>query len=394
MEEIVIVSAKRTPFGAFGGTLKNFSPTDLGVAASQASIKQAGVDPALVDHVVFGHVIQSTADSIYAPRHIGLKSGVPVNVGALGLNRLCGSGFQAIATSAQMILAGEASLVLAGGTESMSTVPYVVRQARFGYRMGPGEFEDYLTAALVDPYAGAPMAITAENLAVKYNITREQVDAYSFLSQQRCKAAQEKKFFDDELAPIEIKDKKGNVTLFIKDEHPRPETTLETLAKLKPVFKKDGLVTAGGASGITDGAASLIVTSKSRAVKLGLKPLAKVVSWASVGCDPKIMGIGPADASRKALEKAGLKLNDMSLVEVNEAFAAQFLAVEKELGLNREITNVNGGAIAIGHPLAASGARITAHLIYELRRRGQKYALGSACIGGGQGIALIIENLS
>jgi acetyl-CoA acyltransferase 2 len=394
MEEIVIVSAKRTPFGAFGGSLKTLSPTDLGVISSLAAIKQAGVNPAQIDHVVFGNVIQSTADSIYTPRHIGLKCGVPVSVGALGLNRLCGSGFQAVITAAQMIMTGESSLVLAGGTESMSTVPYVVRQARFGYRMGPGEFEDYLTAALTDSYAGIPMAITAENLAEKYKITRADVDEYSYQSQMRCKNAYEKKYFDDELTPVELKDKKGVTTLFSKDEHPRPDTSLEQLSKLKPVFKKDGIVTAGGSSGITDGAASLIVTTKKLALAHGLKPLAKIVSWASVGCDPKIMGIGPAAAIRLSLEKASLKLTDMNLVEVNEAFAAQYLSVEKELGLNREITNVNGGAIAIGHPLAASGARITAHLIYELKRRGQKLAVGSACIGGGQGIALVIENLA
>jgi len=392
MEEIVIVSGKRTPFGAFGGTLKDFSATDLGVAAGNAALKQSGLTPESIDHVVIGNVIQSTADAIYAPRHIGLKCGVPINVPALGLNRLCGSGFQAIVTAAQMIMTGEATAILAGGTESMSTVPYIVRKARFGYRMGPGEFEDYLVAALIDPYAGFPMAITAENLATQYKISRREIDEYSLLSQKRCKEAQEKNLFKDEIASIEVKDKKTTVT-FEKDEHPRPQTTFEGLEKLKPIFKPDGVVTAGGASGIVDGAACVVVTSKSYAEKKGLKPLAKLISWASVGCDPKIMGIGPAPASRKALEKAGKKLSEMSLVEVNEAFAAQYLAVEKELGLNREITNVNGGAIAIGHPLAASGTRISMHLIYELIRRKQKFGLGAACIGGGQGIAVIFEAL-
>ncbi|MDZ4678147.1 MAG: acetyl-CoA C-acetyltransferase [Oligoflexia bacterium] len=390
MDDIVIVSAKRTPFGAFGGTLKNFTATDLGVAASQAAIKQAGVSPNDIDHVVFGNVVQSNVDSIYSPRHIGLRCAIPEHVGALGLNRLCGSGFQAITTAAQMIMTGEATMVLAGGTESMSTVPYIVRNARFGYRMGPGEFEDYLTAALVDLYAGTPMAITAENLATKYGITRLQVDEYSLLSQKRCKAGIEKGVFADELTTVEVPDKKGPIQ-FSKDEHPRPDVTIEALAKLKPVFKKDGIVTAAGSSGIVDGAAAVIVTSAKLAEKKGLKPLARLVSWASVGCDPKIMGIGPAPASRKALEIAGKKLSDMNLIEVNEAFAAQYLAVEKELELNREITNVNGGAIAIGHPLAASGTRLTMHLIYELRRRKQKYGLGSACIGGGQGIAVVLE---
>jgi acetyl-CoA acetyltransferase family protein len=393
MDDIVIVSAKRTPFGAFGGTLKNFTATDLGVAASKAAIKQSGASPDSIDHVVFGNVVQSNTDSIYSPRHIGLKCGIPENVGALGLNRLCGSGFQAITTAAQMIITGEANLILAGGTESMSTIPYIVRNARFGYRMGPGEFEDYLTASLTDPFAGAPMAITAENLAVKYNITRQNVDEYSALTQKRCKAGYEKGVFADELTTVEVPDKKGPIQ-FSKDEHPRPETTAETLAKLKPVFKKDGIVTAGGSSGIVDGAAAVLVTSAKYAQKNNLKPLARLVSWASVGCDPKIMGIGPAPASRKALEKADKKLSDMNLVEINEAFAAQYLAVEKDLELNREITNVNGGAIAIGHPLAASGTRLTMHLIYELKRRKQKFGLGSACIGGGQGIAVVIEAFS
>ncbi len=392
MEEIVIVAGKRTVFGAFGGSFKNLSPTELGVAASMAAISQAGAKVENIDHVVFGNVIQSTADSIYAPRHIGLKCGIPENVPALGLNRLCGSGFQSIITAAQMILTGESTLVLAGGTESMSTIPYIVRGARFGYRMGPGEFEDYMTSALTDAYTGTPMAITAENLAEKFEISRGSVDEYAYQSQQRCKAAQEKNLFEIEITPVEVKDKKGTLKV-TKDEHPRPETTIESLGKLKSIFKKDGVVTAGTASGIVDGAAAVLVCNRSYADKNGLKPLAKLVSWASTGCDPKIMGIGPVSASQKALEKAKLKLSDMNLVEVNEAFAAQYLAVEKNLGLNREITNVNGGAIAIGHPLAASGTRITMHLIYELQRRQQKYALGSACIGGGQGIAVILERL-
>ncbi|MCC6278261.1 MAG: acetyl-CoA C-acetyltransferase [Oligoflexia bacterium] len=390
MEEIVIVAAKRTPFGTFGGTLKSWSSTDLGVAASKAALAQSGLQPIDIDHVIFGNVIQSNVDSIYTPRHIGLKCGIPVPVPALGLNRLCGSGFQAVVTAAQQILAGESTAILAGGTESMSTVPYVVRNARFGYRMGPGEFEDYLTAALVDSYTGTPMAITAENLAVEYKITRNDVDEYSALSQSRCKSAQQAGAFDSEISPVEIKDKKGT-TVFSKDEHPRPETTIESLAKLKPVFKADGIVTAGGASGITDGAAALVVTSAKNAAKKNLKPLARLVSYASSGCEPKMMGIGPAPAARKALEKASMKLKDMQLIEINEAFAAQYLAVERELELDRKITNVNGGAIAIGHPLAASGARITMHLIYELRKRKQKYGLGAACIGGGQGIAVVLE---
>jgi acetyl-CoA acyltransferase 2 len=392
MQEIVIVAAKRTPFGTFGGSLKNFTPTDLAVAAGKPTILQAGISPHDIDHVVMGNVVQSTADTIYSPRHIGLRLGIPVDVPALGLNRLCGSGFQSIATAAQLIMTGESTMVLAGGTESMSTIPYIARGARWGTRLGHGELEDYLTAALTDAYGNIPMAITAENLATQYGIARSQVDEYSLLSQQRCKQAQEKGFFSEELVPIDITDKNGTIR-FEKDEHPRPNTTAEALAKLKPYFKKDGVVTAGGSSGIVDGAATLIVTSAEIARKKGLKPLAKLVSWASVGCDPQIMGIGPVGASKKALEKAGKKLSDMNLIEVNEAFAAQYLAVEKELGLPRDRTNVNGGAIAIGHPLAASGARLTMHLIYELRRRKQKWGLGSACIGGGQGIAVILESL-
>jgi acetyl-CoA C-acetyltransferase/acetyl-CoA acyltransferase 2 len=265
-ENIVIVAAKRTAFGAFGGSLKNFSPTDLAVAASQGAIKQSGVNPEKIDHVIFGHVIQSTADSIYCPRHVALKVGAPVLTPALGVNRLCGSGFQSIANAAQMIMTGESELILAGGTESMSTIPYIVRGARFGYRMGPGEFEDYMTSALTDAYTGTPMAITAENLAEQFQISREEVDKYAYQSQQRCKAAQDKNLFAEEITPIEIKDKKGSVT-FAKDEHPRPDTTLETLTKLKPVFKQNGVVTAGTASGITDGAAAVLVCSQSYAEK-------------------------------------------------------------------------------------------------------------------------------
>jgi len=392
MEEIVIVGAKRTPFGGFGGSFKNTTATDLAVTSSKAALQQAGVSPSDIDHVVFGNVVQSDVTAIYSPRHIGLKSGVPQNVGALGVNRLCGSGFQAVVTAAQMIQVGEAGLVLAGGTENMSLIPYVVRGARWGYRMGPGEFEDYLTAALTDQYAGMPMAITAENLAEKYKITREQCDALALSSQQRAKTAMEKNLFAAEITPVEIADRKGTVQI-TKDEHPKPETTPEILAKLKAVFKKEGVVTAGNASGIVDGAASLIVTSARLAKQKGLKPLARLVSYGSAGCDPKMMGIGPVPATHKALENAKMKLSQMDLVEVNEAFAAQYLSVEKELGLDRNITNVNGGAIALGHPLAASGARILTTLIYELGRRGGKYGLGTACIGGGQGIAVILEKL-
>lgn len=393
METIVIVGAKRTPFGAYGGTLKDVSATDLAVEASKAVFEQSGVKPSDIDHVVFGSVVQSANDAIYLPRHIGLKTGVPTNVGALGLNRLCGTGFEVIAEAARMIHTGEATAVLAGGSEQMSQIPYVLRNARWGYRMGHSQVEDYLTAALTDSYAQAPMAITAENLAMEFKLSREVVDEYAYLSQKRAAEAASKGIFESEIIPLKIETKKDPIQLS-KDEHARPQTTHESLTKLKPVFKKDGVVTAGNASGIVDGAAACIVTSERIAKQKGWKPLAKVVSWASVGCEPKIMGIGPAYAIPKALQKAGLKLADMSLIEVNEAFSAQYLAVEKQLELDRSRTNLNGGAIAIGHPLAASGTRIINHLIYELQRRKEKYAIGSACIGGGQGIAMIIERVS
>jgi acetyl-CoA C-acetyltransferase/acetyl-CoA acyltransferase 2 len=393
MEKIVFVSGKRTPFGAFGGSLKDVSATELGVIAAKATLAQAGLSADKIDHVVFGNVVQSSADAAYLPRHIGLKTGVPVNVGAFAVNRLCGSGFQAWVNAVQMIQTGEATAVLAGGVEQMSLIPYVARKVRFdGMRMGNFELEDMMTSALTDAYAGIPMAITAENLAVKYDITREQSDKFSIQSQARYKAAADKGLFALEMTPVTVETRKGPIVVD-KDEHPKPDATLEKIATMKPIFKKDGIVTAATSSGIVDGAACSLLMSESKAKELGMKPLARVVAYASVGCDPSIMGIGPAGAARKALEKAGMKLEQMDLVEVNEAFAAQFLAVQKELGLNPEKTNVNGGAIAVGHPLGASGTRIMNHLVYELHRRQAKYALGSACIGGGQGIAIIIERI-
>ncbi|UOF00033.1 acetyl-CoA C-acetyltransferase [Bdellovibrio reynosensis] len=393
MENIVFISGKRTPFGAFGGSLKDVSATDLGVVAAKGTLEQAGVSADKIDHVIFGNVVQSGADAAYLPRHIGLKTGVPVGVGALGVNRLCGSGFQSWVNAMQMIQTGEATAVLAGGVEQMSLIPYVARKVRFdGMRMGNFELEDLMTSALTDAHAKMPMAITAENLGEKYGITREQCDKYAIQTQQRYKAALDKGYFAEEITPVTVEGRKGSVVVD-KDEHPKPDSTLEKLATLKSLFKKDGLVTAATASGIVDGAACSLLMSESKAKALGLKPMARIVSYASVGCDPTIMGIGPAGAARKALEKAGLKLEQMDLVEVNEAFAAQYLAVEKELGLDPAKSNVNGGAIAVGHPLGASGTRIMNHLVYELHRRNGKYALGSACIGGGQGIAIIIEKL-
>ena len=390
---IVVVAAKRTPFGAFGGGLKDVGATQLSVAAGRAALEQSGVQAKDIDHVVLGNVVQSGADAAYVPRHVGLHLGIPITVGALGLNRLCGSGFQSWVTGAQMIMTGEANVVLAGGVEQMSQIPYVLRGARFeGFRMGNAPIEDYMTSALTDAYSNTPMAITAENLAEQYKISREACDEYSMLSQARYAKAAKNKLFDIELTTVTVNTRKGDVVI-AKDEHPKPDVAPEKIRALKALFKKDGVVTAATASGIVDGAAMSVLMTEDEAKRRGVKPLARLVSWASVGCEPKIMGIGPVGAIRKALDNAGLKLSQMDLVEVNEAFAAQYLSVEKELGLDRERTNVNGGAIAVGHPLGASGTRIMNHLSYELARRNARYAVGSACIGGGQGIAIIIERI-
>ncbi len=393
MEKIVFISGQRTAFGAFGGSLKDISATDLAVISAKATLQQAGLSPEKIEHIVIGNVVQSGNDAAYLARHVGLKSGIPVGVPAYIVNRLCGSGFQAWVNGAQMILTGEAQVILAGGVEQMSQIPYVARKVRFdGLRMGNFELEDYMTSALTDAYTQTSMAITAENLGEKYGITRPQVDEYSYQTQQKYKAALAQGIFSAEICPVVVESKKGSITVD-KDEHPRPDVSLEKISAMKPLFKKDGLVTAATASGIVDGAACSLLMSESKAKELGLKLMARVVSYASVGCDPKIMGIGPAGAARLALQKAGLTLDQMDLVEVNEAFAAQFLSVQKELGLNPEKTNVNGGAIAVGHPLGASGTRIMNHLVYELHRRKARYALGSACIGGGQGIAIVIERV-
>jgi len=392
-ENIVMVSGQRTAFGAFGGTLKDTSATDLSVIAAKSTLEKANLKAENVDHVIIGNVVQSGSDAAYLARHVGLKAGVPTDRGAFNVNRLCGSGFQSWISAFHMLKMGEANAILAGGVEQMSSVPYVARGVRFGgWRMGHMELEDLMTAALTDAHVQMPMAITAENLGEQYKISREQVDEYSFKTQQRCKSALDKKIFEQEICSVKLTTKKGEID-FKNDEHPRPDVTFDKIKQMKPLFKKDGLVTAATASGIVDGAAMSLLTTESFAKKNGLKPLAKIVSFASCGCDPKIMGIGPAYAARIALQRADLKLDQMDLVEVNEAFAAQYLAVEKELGLNPEKTNLNGGAIAIGHPLGASGTRIMNHLVFELHRRQAKYALGSACIGGGQGIAIIIERL-
>ncbi len=389
--EVVFLSAVRTPFGTFGGSLKDLSATELGVQAARASIDRAGVDPSDFDEVFFGNVIQTSADAVYLSRHVGLNAGLPEETPALTLNRLCGSGFQAVIDAAEAILLGGARLCLTGGTESMSQAPHVVRGARWGLKLGPAvPFEDLLWEALTDTYCGFSMAQTAENLAEEYGVTREEVDAYALRSQQLAARAWDEGRLAEEVTPVSIL-KRGKETLFERDEHMRPDTTLEGLAALRPYFKKDGLVTAGNASGIGDGAAALVIADRAYATGAGLEPLGSLVSWAVAGVPPRVMGIGPAPASREALRRAGLGLDDLEVIEVNEAFAPQYVAVEKELGLDRDRVNVNGGAIALTHPLGATGARITTTLLHELRRRGGGYGLGSACIGGGQGIAVVVR---
>ncbi|KAE8636739.1 hypothetical protein XENTR_v10003112 [Xenopus tropicalis] len=391
---IFVVGAKRTPFGTYGGLLKDHTATDLGEIAAKAALAAGKVSPEVVDSVIFGNVAQTATDAIYLARHVGLRAGVPIPVPALTVNRLCGSGFQSIVNGCQEIALRESEIVICGGAESMSQAPYAVRNIRFGTKLGADiKMEDTLWAGLTDSHIKTPMAITAENLGSKYGITREDCDKYAFQTQQRWKAAQDSGYFAAEMAPIELKSRKGTIKME-QDEHPRPQTTLEQMAKLPPVFKKDGMVTAANASGICDGAGAVILASEEATSKHNLTPLVRIVAYHASGCDPNIMGFGPVPAITEALKKSGLTIQDMDLVEVNEAFAAQYLAVEKALGLNPEKTNVNGGAIALGHPLAASGSRIISHLTHELRRRGGKYAVGSACIGGGQGIAIILENLS
>jgi acetyl-CoA acyltransferase 2 len=392
--EIVFLSAKRTAFGTYGGALKDQTATDLGVHAAKAAIAAAKIDAGDIDHVIFGNVLQTSADAIYLARHVGLRAGVPESKPALTVNRLCGSGFEAVIQAAMQMIAGDTQVALVGGAESMSQAPHVARGIRFGTTLGKSPMlEDSLWSSLTDSYCNLPMAMTAENLATQYGISQEQVNEYAVLSQQRFAAAQEGGRLAAEIASIDLPGKKGTTLAFGKDEHGRPETTVESLGRLPKVFKKDGVIHAGAASGICDGAGALIMTTRAYADKKGLRPIGKLTGWGIAGCDPRIMGIGPAPAIRRALDKSEGKLGDFDLFEVNEAFAPQYLAVEKELGLPRDATNVDGGAIAVGHPLAASGARITAHLLHELARRGGKRAIGSACIGGGQGIAVLLESV-
>lgn len=390
--DVFILGGKRTPMGDYVGALKDVSAIDLGVVAARGAFETTRVVPEEIDHTVFGNALQTSGDAIYGARHVALKAGVPFERPALTVNRLCGSGIQAIISGAQMIQLGEAQTCLVGGMESMSQAPHVIRGARSGFALGQGKLEDSLMVALLDTYCNTPMAGTAENLARKFDISREEQDKYALRSQIEAKRARDSGYFAEEIVPVEVKTRKGNV-LVDQDDHLRPETTLEGLAKLKPAFAKDGFVTAGNASGIVDGAAALVIAGEEFIKLRDLKPMGRIVSWAYAGVEPEIMGIGPVPATRDAIKKAGLTINDLDLVEVNEAFASQYLAVEKELGLDRARTNVNGGAIALGHPLGATGTRLVLTVLHELHRRGGRYGLATACIGGGQGIAMIVERL-
>lgn len=391
MKEVAIVSAVRTAVGSYLGTIADVSAADLGATVIAEALKRINLDPSKVDEVIMGNVLQAGLGQ-NPSRQATLKAGLPQEVPAWTLNKVCGSGLKTVSMAAQAIISGDAEIVVAGGMESMSSAPYVVPGARKGLRMGDSKFidamiKDGLWCASTDVHMG----ITAENVAAKYNLTREDLDAFSARSQQRAAQAVESGRFADEIVPVVIPQRKGDPKIFDKDEYVKAGTTAETLAKLKPAFKKDGVVTAGNASGLNDGAAAFILMSTDKAKELGLKPLAIIRGYASAGVDPSIMGIGPVPATQKALEKAGLTVNDLDLIEANEAFAAQALAVCKDLGLSPEKTNVNGGAIAIGHPIGASGGRILVSLIYEMQKRQSKYGLATLCIGGGQGVALIVE---
>jgi acetyl-CoA acetyltransferase family protein len=390
--DIVVLGGARTPFGTFMGSLKDVSAIDLGTTAARAALERAGVAAGDVDQVVFGNVMQTSKDAIYFARHIALKAGVPIEVPALTVNRLCGSGLQAVVSGAQSLLLDEGSIALVGGAENMTQAPFVIRGARTGLNLGEHKLEDSLWEGLVDSYCGCGMAITAENLAQQYGISREDVDAYALRSQETARHAQQQGWLAEEIVPVTIRDRKGKEQVVDRDEGIR-ETSLEALAKLPSRFKEGGVVTAGNASGINDAGAALVIATGAAARARGLTPVARLVSWGIVGVEPTIMGIGPAPAIRQALKRADMTLDQLDRVEVNEAFAAQYLAVEKELGLDRDKSNVNGGAISLGHPLAASGARLALTLIHELRRNQLRYGAASLCIGGGQGIAAIFEAL-
>ena len=400
--DIVFLSGKRTPFGTFMGALSSLSANDLGTHAAQAALEQAGVAATDVDHVIFGNVLQTSGDAIYCARHIGLRVGTTVETPAVTVNRLCGSGFESLVQGAHRLLLGEATMVLAGGTESMSQAPHVVRGSRKGFKLGHAEFTDTLRECLYDTQAGCEMAITAENLGEKYGISRTDADDYGFRSQTAWKTAHEDGRYTQEIAPVTLKSRRGDTVVEV-DEHPqlsplaparfRDRFSRDAMGKLRAIFKKDGTVTAANASGINDGAGAMVLTTAAVASERGLSPIGRLVGWGVAGVEPAYMGIGPVDAIKKALSHANMALHEMDLVEINEAFSTQYLACEKVLELDRELTNVNSGGGAIGHPLAASGTRITTHLLYELKRRGKRFGVGSACIGGGQGIAVVVEAL-
>lgn len=391
MREVVIASAARTPIGSFGGVFKGVAAVELGVIAAKAAIERAGIKPEMVEEVIVGNVLSAGLGQNVA-RQVSIKAGIPKEASAMSINKVCGSGLRAVSLAAQMIMAGDAEVVLAGGTESMSQAPYVMNSGRWGARMGDTKMVDTMVYdALTDAFNGYHMGITAENIADQWNISREEQDAFALESQLRAEKAQKEGRFKDEIVPVEIPQRKGEPVVISEDEHPKHGMTIDKLAKLKPAFRKEGSVTAGNASGINDGAAMLVVMSKEKADELGIKPMATITSYASAGVDPTIMGHGPVPAVKKALTKANLEIKDIELVEANEAFAVQALSVVKDLGLNTEITNVNGGAIALGHPVGASGARILTSLLFEMEKRDAKTGLATLCIGGGQGTSIIVK---
>jgi acetyl-CoA acetyltransferase family protein len=394
--DIAIVSGARTPFGRYCGKIKDYTAQELGAVAAKAAIERATIEASEFDHVVFGNAQQTSGDALYGARHVGLRAGMPIETPALTVNRLCGSGMQSIVSAAQMIQTDEAKIVLAGGMEAMSQAPFVIR-GRDGFTLAAGgKLEDSLMVALLDSYCGLYMANTAELYGSEQGITRQMQDELALRSQQRVDAGYKEGRIQEELVPVPLRNAKGEPTgeSLTEDDHRRPQTTMDVLAKLRPAFGKNGTVTAGNASGIVDGGAAVVVMSLEQALKRSLKPLGRICGWGIAGVEPKVMGRGPVPASKIALQKAGLSLDYIDLIEVNEAFAAQYLAVEKELGLDREKVNVNGGAIALGHPLGATGTRLVITLLYELRRRHKKYGLATACIGGGQGIAMVVESMN
>ena len=391
MREVVIVSAVRTPIGAYGGSLKDISAVQLGTIVAKEALKRANVEATIVDEVIFGNVLQAGLGQNVA-RQVAVHAGIPVEVPSFTVNKVCGSGLKSVALAAQAIMAGEADVILAGGTENMSQAPYLLKSARWGQRMGDGVIEDYMVNdGLWDVFNDTHMGVTAENIAEKYSFTREEQDNVALMSQNRAEEAIKNGKFKDEIVAVEVPQRRKDPLVVDTDEFPRFGSTIEALGKLRPAFKSDGTVTAGNASGINDGAAAFIIMSKEKAEELGLTPLATIASYASAGVDPSVMGTGPIPATKKALAKIDMTVDDLDLVEANEAFAAQALSVIKELNLDVEKTNVNGGAIALGHPIGASGARTLVTLLYEMKKRDAKNGLTTLCIGGGQGIAMIVK---